>query len=116
MIGELLGYVCDGAIYCPDCRPAGDDATVGEIIDQGGSDLTGGETCDACRACYLPMNVHGWHAWQPTDPANLQMFRWACCTACNAQKPFLREDSAARLQARRGELTCTWCAQASLQF
>jgi hypothetical protein len=103
---EIVAYTADGARYCPDCMdPADDDPEIGVVFGDSESEIIG-DTCDTCGRCYADAGGNDGPAWI-ADAATV--CRWARCTSCNGQYPYGRDDSDARLLARRNELQCPNC-------
>ena len=102
---EVLAWVRDGAVFCPDCKPAPTSraAAIGhdDVSPWFGDDeaALAGSTCDAC-ACFY---VAGCDGWQPHDAA--PYYAWTRCDACNAQRP-VADYRQARRDAWRGRLVC----------
>jgi len=101
---SIVGYVGDGEILCDTCGGGEDDP-----IFQDGGDLRPGETCGSCGAFYTP--DERWSAPRDTDDwrSDLALTRWATCERCNHQEPRWKDESRARLEARRGEMICPSC-------
>ena len=102
----VIAWTLDGSIYCDGCEPAGawaEDSGVSAVFADSFSE-TIGSTCDGCRACFGP---DGWS--EPgCDP---KQWRWARCIACNGVRPYRRDDSRTRHEARIGDLHCPGCGE-----
>ena len=115
---DIVAYVGDGCILCLDCGAHLDDgeldSPVSPVFEDGG-DLRAGETCGDCGAFVRPDG--DWSAARDTAAyrEDLDACRWATCAKCNHQEPRWRHDGRARLEARRGELTCPNC-HGSMRF
>jgi hypothetical protein len=101
---EVLAWVRDGAVFCPDCKPAPTSraAAIGhdDVSPWFGDDeaALSGSTCDGCSCFYVAGD-----GWQPHDAA--PHYAWARCDACNAQRP-VADYRQARRDAWRGRLVC----------
>ena len=109
---DIVGYVGDGEILCPDCGAHLDDGEMDSPVSPifaGSEDLRIGETCGACGAFVRPDEE--WSAPRETADyrEDIGACRWATCPKCNHQQPRWATDSRARLEARRGEMICPNC-------
>jgi hypothetical protein len=99
---DVIAYTHEGGVYCPDCLTESDwDDETGVWFADDESGLVG-STCGDCQSFYTPDN--GW-----TGSEAVSDYRWSRCERCNAQRPYARSDSDARLRALRGQLTCDGC-------
>lgn len=105
---DVIAWHCDGAVYCPDCEPAGADPVFADNASE-----ENGATCDACGACLVGLD------WLPHDAAVGPTVRWSRCISCNAQQPYDVADSdyrRARKAALLGKLHCRCCSKPTEHF
>jgi len=110
---EVIGYVFDGAAYCPRCEPVNrDEADRDEVspIFAEHHDETIGTTCDQCGRCYTD---DGWYTH--ADAVNPVLVIWSRCSHCNAQWPNLRGDAAEHARDAR-RFGCTSCSRKESVF
>jgi len=99
---DAIAYVWEGAVYCPDCFKDDRDSDETGVWFADDNDGLIGNTCDACQAWYAP--GQGW-----TTVDCREGYRWTRCVSCNGQRPYVKSDYRARLEALRGNLVCRSC-------
>ena len=111
---EIVAYVEDGAIMCPDCYTGPESEATGVVFAMDDESIIG-DTCHDCGACYAPTGRLCGAEWQDRDSLTI-LVRWARCTSCHGCTPVARDDRHARLDARRNELICPDCRKPTLHF
>lgn len=111
---DIVGYVGDGAILCPDCGEKYGAEEVTPIFADS-EDLRPGETCGDCGAFTKPDRE--WTCPRGTADywEDAEACRWVRCPACNHYEPRWKGDADARRATLYQRDTCPNCRRASLR-
>lgn len=110
---DVIGYVLDGCVLCPDCVDAAtreDEETGAVFADEGPA--WSGATCEICKCVWV--DAEG--AWiDRASVTDKDWYRWARCPKCNHQEPYPAGIRQYRVESRRGLLRCGSCG-AGMRF